>query len=349
MPTVWPIAARPPTVPRCGAGTRSGMAAVMAAYAPLQPACTRHQRTVMTATPGAPASAIRAAAPRTAPKSTHGTRRPRRAVVRSLKAPKRGLATRDTAAPAPVTRARMASWSGSLKAAACWPRSTWSGPKNAALMPTLTSTTPAVQTGRTRRSGSASAGAVVSDMLMAPPGTDDQAYVSVRSQTTGTRRIWAQCASLGHETRCQPALPRHPVNTQGVTVNASAMNTADLYDERGGELESVSVQFQSLGGHTHFSGPVRTIRCFEDNALVKSVLATPGHGSVLVVDGAGSLRTALMGDMIAASAVANGWAGVVINGAIRDRLAIAGLPLGVKALGSNPRKSAKDEIGRAHV
>ena len=132
-------------------------------------------------------------------------------------------------------------------------------------------------------------------------------------------------------------------------MNASALNTADLYDERGGELESVSVQFQSLGGHTHFSGPVRTIRCFEDNALVKSVLATPGHGSVLVVDGGGSLRTALMGDMIAASAVANGWAGVVINGAIRDRLAIAGLPLGVKALGSNPRKSAKDGTGAIDI
>jgi regulator of ribonuclease activity A len=68
-----------------------------------------------------------------------------------------------------------------------------------------------------------------------------------------------------------------------------------------------------------------------------------------VVDGAGSLRTALMGDMIAASAVANGWAGVVINGAIRDRLAIAGLPLGVKALGSNPRKSAKEGAGAIDV
>jgi regulator of ribonuclease activity A len=134
-----------------------------------------------------------------------------------------------------------------------------------------------------------------------------------------------------------------------VTVNASAVNTADLYDERGEELDSVSVQFQSLGGRTHFSGPVRTIRCFEDNALVKTLLATPGSGSVLVVDGAGSLRTALMGDMIAASAVANGWAGVVINGAIRDRLAIAGLPLGVKALGSNPRKSAKEGAGEVDV
>jgi regulator of ribonuclease activity A len=132
-------------------------------------------------------------------------------------------------------------------------------------------------------------------------------------------------------------------------VTASAVNTADLFDERGSELDSVSVQFQSLGGRTHFSGPARTIRCLEDNALVKSVLATPGNGSVLVVDGGGSLRTALMGDMIAASAVANGWAGVVINGAIRDRLAIAALPLGVKALGSNPRKSAKDGAGSVDV
>jgi regulator of ribonuclease activity A len=135
----------------------------------------------------------------------------------------------------------------------------------------------------------------------------------------------------------------------GESVNASAVNTADLYDERGVELDSVSLQFQSLGGRTHFSGPVRTIRCFEDNALVKSVLATPGNGSVLVVDGAGSLRTALMGDLIAASAVANGWAGVVINGAIRDRVAISELPLGVKALGSNPRKSAKAGAGEIDV
>lgn len=132
-------------------------------------------------------------------------------------------------------------------------------------------------------------------------------------------------------------------------TGAAAVNTADLYDERGEELASIALQFQSLGGHSHFSGPVRTIRCFEDNALVKSTLASPGNGAVLVVDGSGSLRTALMGDMIAASAVANGWAGVVINGAIRDREAIAELPLGVKALGSNPRKSAKAGAGETDV
>lgn len=130
---------------------------------------------------------------------------------------------------------------------------------------------------------------------------------------------------------------------------SAAVSTADLYDERGEELNSLSLQFQSLGGRSHFSGPVRTIRCFEDNGLVKSTLATPGNGAVLVVDGAGSLRTALMGDMIAASAVANGWAGVVINGAIRDREALADMPLGVKALGSNPRKSSKAGAGEADV
>ncbi|MBN9131407.1 S-adenosylmethionine--2-demethylmenaquinone methyltransferase [Paenarthrobacter ureafaciens] len=127
------------------------------------------------------------------------------------------------------------------------------------------------------------------------------------------------------------------------------LNTADLYDERGEELESISVQFQNFGGESHFSGPARTIRCFEDNALVKTVLATPGEGAVLVIDGQGSLRTALMGDLIAASAVANGWAGVIINGAVRDREALATLPLGIKALGSNPKKSAKTGVGEVDV
>lgn len=141
---------------------------------------------------------------------------------------------------------------------------------------------------------------------------------------------------------------RDTVGKAGIIASRS-INTADLYDERGEELDSIALQFQSLGGLSHFSGPVRTIRCLEDNALVKSTLGTPGEGAVLVVDGAGSLRTALMGDMIAASAVANGWAGVVINGAVRDREVLADLPLGVKALGSNPRKSAKEGAGETDV
>ncbi|WP_127473489.1 ribonuclease E activity regulator RraA [Microbacterium sulfonylureivorans] len=125
--------------------------------------------------------------------------------------------------------------------------------------------------------------------------------------------------------------------------------TADLYDERGDALASLSLQFHDLGGHVAFDGPVRTVRCHRDNALVKAVLATPGNGAVLVIDGGGSLESALVGDLIAASAVANGWAGLIVHGAIRDRAAIAGLPLGVKALGSNPRKSAKEGVGEVDV
>jgi regulator of ribonuclease activity A len=125
--------------------------------------------------------------------------------------------------------------------------------------------------------------------------------------------------------------------------------TADLYDEHGEDLQSVSLQFLSLGGVKAFSGPIRTVRCFEDNALLKATVSTPGNGAVLVVDGQGSLNRALMGDMIARIAADNGWAGVVINGAVRDRSVLAEIPLGVKALGSNPRKSTKTGEGSADV
>ncbi|WP_194409866.1 ribonuclease E activity regulator RraA [Microbacterium cremeum] len=128
-----------------------------------------------------------------------------------------------------------------------------------------------------------------------------------------------------------------------------AIATADLYDERGDDLDSLALQLHDFGGRTAFHGPIRTVRCHRDNALVKSVLATPGDGGVLVIDGEGSLESALVGDLIAASAVANGWAGLIVHGAIRDRDAIASLPLGVKALGSNPRKSAKDGVGEVDV
>ena len=98
--------------------------------------------------------------------------------------------------------------------------------------------------------------------------------------------------------------------------------TADLYDERGEELDSLALQLHDFGGVTAFDGPIRTVRCARDNALVKATLATPGAGAVLVVDGGGSLESALIGDLIAASAVGNGWAGVIVHGAIRDRDAI---------------------------
>lgn len=125
--------------------------------------------------------------------------------------------------------------------------------------------------------------------------------------------------------------------------------TADVYDERGEQLDSLALQLRDLGGRQAFDGPVRTVRCHRDNALVKSVLQTPGAGAVLVVDGGGSLESALVGDIIAGAAVDNGWAGIVVFGAVRDAAVLATLPLGVKALGTNPRKSAKDGVGEVDV
>jgi regulator of ribonuclease activity A len=126
-------------------------------------------------------------------------------------------------------------------------------------------------------------------------------------------------------------------------------NTADLYDELGEEIQSLPLQLQNLGGRPSFEGRIRTVRCFEDNALLKSVVSGPGQGDVLVVDGGGSVSRALMGDMIAKIAADNGWAGVVIHGAIRDRVAISSIPIGVKALGTNPRKSTKTGAGESDV
>jgi len=125
--------------------------------------------------------------------------------------------------------------------------------------------------------------------------------------------------------------------------------TADIYDERGESVDALALQLHDLGGRRAFDGPVRTVRCHRDNALVKEVLAAPGAGAVLVVDGGGSLESALVGDLIAGSAVENGWAGVVVYGAVRDRDALGALDLGVKALGTNPRKSAKEGTGEVDV
>ena len=125
--------------------------------------------------------------------------------------------------------------------------------------------------------------------------------------------------------------------------------TADLIDAHEAILASCPLQFRNLGGRARFHGPVRTLKVFEDNALVKSTLSSPGNGAVLVIDGGGSLNRALVGDIIAGLAVENGWAGVVINGAIRDSVAISALDLGLKALGTNPAKSAKTGAGEADI
>ncbi|MGI8330734.1 ribonuclease E activity regulator RraA [Actinomadura scrupuli] len=125
--------------------------------------------------------------------------------------------------------------------------------------------------------------------------------------------------------------------------------TADLVDDFEADLQSCETQFRQYGSRPAFAGPIATIRCLRDNALVKKVLNTAGEGRVLVVDGGGSLASALMGDLIAASAVEQGWAGVVINGAVRDVATLRTLELGIKALGSNPLKSAKAGAGEIGV
>ncbi len=125
--------------------------------------------------------------------------------------------------------------------------------------------------------------------------------------------------------------------------------TADLYDEHGDALGSCDTQFRSFGGHRAFSGTAVTVRCSEDNVVLRSVISEPGNGRVVVVDGGGSLHRALMGDLMAQLAVDNGWAGIVVHGAVRDTAALAGMPIGIKALGSNPRPSTKTGAGERDV
>ncbi|MFC8419536.1 ribonuclease E activity regulator RraA [Streptomyces sp. NPDC057236] len=132
-------------------------------------------------------------------------------------------------------------------------------------------------------------------------------------------------------------------------MTVTPVPTADLVDRYGTELRVCDLQFRQFGGHRGFAGPVRTVSCHEDNGLLRDLLRTPGDGAVLVVDGGGSLRTALVGDLIAGAAQDNGWAGLVLHGAVRDSAALAGLRLGVKALGTVPRKSAKDAAGAVDV
>jgi regulator of ribonuclease activity A len=125
--------------------------------------------------------------------------------------------------------------------------------------------------------------------------------------------------------------------------------TADLVDEVGPDVRSCDLQFTQYGGKSEFAGPLTTVRCFQDNALLKSVLSEPGNGGVLVIDGDGSLHTALVGDLIAGLGVDNDWAGLIINGAVRDAAALSTLPIGIKALGTNPRKSNKTGDGQRDV
>lgn len=132
-------------------------------------------------------------------------------------------------------------------------------------------------------------------------------------------------------------------------MGVTFLPTADLVDNIGPDVRSCDVQFRQFGGRPRFAGPIVTVRCFQDNALLKSVLSEPGGGRVLVVDGAASLHTALVGDLIADLGRANGWAGLILHGAVRDAATLATLDIGIKALGTNPRKSTKTGAGERDV
>lgn len=116
--------------------------------------------------------------------------------------------------------------------------------------------------------------------------------------------------------------------------------TTDLSDAHP-ELQVCEPLFGDFGGVDKFHGPIRTLKIFEDNALVRSTLETPGNGAVLVVDGGGSMRCALVGGNLGVLAVKNGWAGIVVNGCVRDSEELAAQAVGIKALATHPRKSEK--------
>jgi regulator of ribonuclease activity A len=103
------------------------------------------------------------------------------------------------------------------------------------------------------------------------------------------------------------------------------------------------------GGAQRFAGPISTLKVFEDNSLVRSALEEPGQGRVLVVDGGGSLRCALVGDQLGALAMQNGWVGIVVYGCVRDVAELAQMPLGVLALANHPRRSMKRGEGQRDV
>lgn len=131
------------------------------------------------------------------------------------------------------------------------------------------------------------------------------------------------------------------------------ISTCDLCDvhkaDDSGAFRVLPPVFQSYGGIAAFAGAVSTVKCFEDNALVKAAVETPGNGRVLVVDGGASLRRALVGGNLAASAARNGWVGIVVNGCVRDVAELNAERLGVRALGLMPLPTEKRGVGQTDI
>jgi regulator of ribonuclease activity A len=126
-------------------------------------------------------------------------------------------------------------------------------------------------------------------------------------------------------------------------------STADLYDAHEKTVQVAEPGLLNYGKRLRFSGPITTLKTYEDNTHVRTALEEPGNGRVLVVDGAGSGHCALLGDRLAELGAKNGWAGVVINGCVRDVATLAGTDLGIRALGSTPRRSEKNNAGQRDI
>ena len=127
------------------------------------------------------------------------------------------------------------------------------------------------------------------------------------------------------------------------------IKTADLWDQFENQVQVADPIFRNFGGRDRFWGQAVCLQVFEDNVLVRRELETGGKGKVLVVDGGGSLKCALLGDILAGLAISNQWSGIILNGCIRDAKEIAAMPVGVKALNTSPRKSGKKGDGQRQV
>lgn len=127
------------------------------------------------------------------------------------------------------------------------------------------------------------------------------------------------------------------------------MKTTDLFDQYGEELTLCSLTFHSFGKQKRFFGPIETVRVFEDNVLVRETLEQMNEGTVLVVDGGGSVRCALLGDQLAQIAETRKVAGIIINGCVRDTAELAALDVGILAIGKNPIRSKKEGKGERSV
>jgi len=127
------------------------------------------------------------------------------------------------------------------------------------------------------------------------------------------------------------------------------VSVPDICDQFIDEISVLEPLFTDFGGKSKFCGEIVTIKCFEDNSLVRDAVKSPGHDKVLVVDGGGSLRHALLGDLLAAAAAENGWQGLLINGCVRDVEILETIDLGVKALNSHPVKTVKRGEGQLDV